>query len=405
MNDVVPKFYYNIKSLDELLDRDKQREEDGFPKKIRLGKIAKPGKGNKIVIVPTTIEEKFYHDDRFDDTNEWDDNEQPQDTGTAEGEEGDIIGERSLYDENEGDEGDDSQAGQGSGGDHESDSESYQLGKVLTEKFKLPNLKDKGKKKSITKYVFELNDRNYGDGQVLDKKQTLSKIIKTNIALDRVNCDRPIDTENLIISPKDFVYRVLTKQKDFESQAVVFFVRDYSGSMGGKPTEIVCAQHVMLYSWLMYQYKERVQTRYIVHDTEAKEVPDFNTYYNMNIAGGTSILSAFKMINKIVDEENLIRDNNIYIFYGGDGDDWRENDSEFVKQLQHTLTYVNRLGITIVRRNWGYDSRSHTEFEKFLYQNRFMSKNTMDRLQMDVIRESADDDRIIEGIKKLVQEV
>ena len=37
---------------------------------------------------------------------------------------------------------------------------------------------------------------------------------------------------------------------------MVFFVRDYSGSMSGKPTELVVTQHVLIYSWLLYQYAQ-----------------------------------------------------------------------------------------------------------------------------------------------------
>ena len=56
-----------LRSIDELLDRDKQREKDGFPRKIQVGRLVKPGKGDKekIVVVPTTVEEKFLHDKRL----------------------------------------------------------------------------------------------------------------------------------------------------------------------------------------------------------------------------------------------------------------------------------------------------------------------------------------------------
>ncbi|MEE4314567.1 MAG: hypothetical protein V2J11_08700, partial [Desulfofustis sp.] len=37
----------SIRSIDKLLERDKQREEDGFPRKIRIGRIVKPGSGGK----------------------------------------------------------------------------------------------------------------------------------------------------------------------------------------------------------------------------------------------------------------------------------------------------------------------------------------------------------------------
>ena len=53
-----------MKALDELLERDRQREKDGFPRKIKVGRLVKPGKGGKgkIVVVPSTEEEKFVHD-------------------------------------------------------------------------------------------------------------------------------------------------------------------------------------------------------------------------------------------------------------------------------------------------------------------------------------------------------
>ncbi len=53
-----------VQSLDYLLERDKQREKDGFPRKIRVGKMVKPSQDgeDKIVIVPTTVEEKLFHD-------------------------------------------------------------------------------------------------------------------------------------------------------------------------------------------------------------------------------------------------------------------------------------------------------------------------------------------------------
>ncbi|ETR72515.1 MAG: hypothetical protein OMM_07464 [Candidatus Magnetoglobus multicellularis str. Araruama] len=36
-----------LKSLDELLDQDRKREDDGFPRKIRVGRLVRPGKGGK----------------------------------------------------------------------------------------------------------------------------------------------------------------------------------------------------------------------------------------------------------------------------------------------------------------------------------------------------------------------
>ena len=50
----------SIATLEELLERDKQREKDGFPKKIKIERIP-AGKG-KFVIIPFTEESKLFHD-------------------------------------------------------------------------------------------------------------------------------------------------------------------------------------------------------------------------------------------------------------------------------------------------------------------------------------------------------
>ena len=39
--------FASIRSLDEILEKDRQREKDGFPRKIRVGRMIKPGRGGK----------------------------------------------------------------------------------------------------------------------------------------------------------------------------------------------------------------------------------------------------------------------------------------------------------------------------------------------------------------------
>ena len=384
----------SVHSLDYLLERDAMREKDGFPRKIRVGKMVKPGRDgdDKVVVVPTTVEEKLIHDRiQLDDKG--------QDTGTGEGgsgdgEEGEVIGERPVRQEQQSGEG----AGQGEGGNHEMESNAYDLGRVLTEQFRLPNLRDKGKKRSLTRYTYDLTDKNRGFGQVLDKKSTLRRIIRTNIALKRIQQGRPVDATSLVMSPRDRIYRILSKEKDYESQAVVFFVRDYSGSMSGKPTELIVNQHVLIYSWLIYQYERQVETRFILHDTEAKEVEDFNVYYNSKVAGGTQVAAAYKLVNSIVKEEGLERDYNIYVFHGTDGDDWDTKGEEAIPQLKTMLGYANRIGITIAENGYGIPGR--TEVETYLKKSGLLEE-WRNRLRLDVLGKNATETRLIEGIKVL----
>ena len=380
-----------IHSIDELLERDKMREKDGFPRKIRVGKLVKPARGgkDKFVVVPTTVEEKFIHDRVPTGEGE-------PTGGTGEGEEGEVIGERPVRPEQGPGQGG---AGGGEGESHEMESSAYDLGKILTEKFELPNLKDKGKKSSLTRYTYDLTDKNRGFGQLLDKKATLRKILETNINLGNVPDITDIDTTRFLISPKDKVYRILSREIDYESQALVFFLRDYSGSMEGKATELVASQHVMIYSWLLYQFARQVESRFILHDNEAKEVPDFHTYYNLQVAGGTKVASAYRLVNDIVERESLAKEYNIYVFHGTDGDDWDSDGVEAIPELKKMLTYSNRIGITIAEH--GYSESRNTEVERYLNKSELL-KEMPGLLRLDVMDEDAEESRLIEGIKKLI---
>jgi len=385
---------HHLSALEELLERDKLREKDGFPRKIRIGRLVKPGKGGKekIILVPTTVEEKFIHDTRKKEEEE----KGGSSGGSGEGQEGEVIGEEPVHGtEGAGTGG----SGQGEGDGHEIQSSAYDLGRILSEKFELPNLKDKGKKRSLTRYTYDLTDRHKGSGQLLDKKATLRNIIETNIGLGNINGSDEIDPSRLLVSPSDKVYRILSKEKDYESQAMVFFLRDYSGSMTGKPTEVVVAQHVLIYSWLLFQYEKQVETRFILHDTDAKEVPDFYTYYSSSVAGGTRVGSAYRLVNEIVEASSLARDYNIYVFHGTDGDDWDSDGSQTIPEIKKILAYCNRIGVTVAERSSG--KLGNTAVERYIRKSGLLDEYPK-QIRLDTVDEGTTEGRLIEGIRKLL---
>lgn len=383
-------YFQRLGSIEDLLERDLQREKDGFPRKIRIGRIIKVGQGGgkeKIVVVPSTVEEKLIHDIR-----EGESQQEEQSGGSGEGEEGQVIGQESVHGpEGAGTGG----AGQGEGGDHEIESSAFDLGRILTEKFALPNLIEKGeKKRSLKKFVYDLTDRHKGSGQLLDKKATLRKIIETNISLNNLPDFPEIDPTRLLVTPQDNVYRILSREQEFESQAMVFFIRDYSGSMSGKPTELVVTQHVFIYSWLLFQYDRQVETRFILHDTEAKEVPDFGAYTRLSVAGGTKVVSAYRMVNEMVEKESLARDYNIYVFHGTDGDDWDSEGSETITELRKMVAYSSRVGITVAKSGG-------STLESTIRNSRILEEY-LKQIRMDVIEEDVEETRLIEGIRRLI---
>ena len=380
----------SLESFEELLKRDAQREQDGFQKKIKIKQIlAGPG---KVIIVPYVEEEKLIHG-MFEPNAE-------QDNGIAghgDGEVGEVIDEIPIGGEGAGEgESEDSQAGQGHG-EHEIEAEAYKLGKALSEKFQLPNLKDKGKKIPTNEYTYDLTDRHKGSGQFLDKKATLRSIVKTNAALGRIDKGN-VDASKLIVGPQDKVYRVLSREKVWKSQAVVFFLRDYSGSMSGDPTKIILTQHLMIYTWLLVQYEKLVIPRFIVHDAEAREV-QADAYFQKSTPGGTFIASGYKKINEIVEGESLARDYNIYVFQGTDGEDWDREGNEAIPEIEKILGYANRMGVSVLKHPYRIDKES--EFEQYVTKGNFVEQKEIFRMHV-MPSQGVTEEQNVEAIKALI---
>jgi len=364
-------------SFEELLKRDAQREKDGFKKKIRIRRILSGS--DKVIAIPFVVEEKLIHGN-FEPTGEHGLDE----AGHGEGEVGDIIGEIPLSESGEDGDGDEKieneepKAGEGEG-EHGIETEAYQLGKELSEELKLPDLRDKGKKVPTDEYVYDLTDRHKGSGQFLDKKATLISVVKSNIALGRID-KHNIDTTKLVVGPQDKIYRILSKERVWKSQAVVFFLRDYSGSMEGDPTKAILSQHLMIYSWLLFQFKRLVIPRFFVHDFEAEEV-SVEAYFTKTTNGGTFIPSVYQEVNRVVEKNNLARDYNIYVFQGTDGDDGDDGE-EAIPEIEKILSYVNRMGVSVLKSFRHLELKQETQFEQYIKAGNFTDRKDVFRMHL-----------------------
>lgn len=391
-----------IEPMEELLQRDKQREEDGFSKKIKYRRV--PAGAGKIITIPFVEEEQLIHGDFEPDLNP-ENNEEKEDIdetlGHGEGEEGSVIGNIPIRDEyGEGGEGE-PQPGEGSGGEHEIEEKAYQKGIELSIEYKLPNLKEKGEKVPTNEFVYDLTDRHKGSGQVLDIKETQKKIVETNVILGKIDKDN-IDTTNMIVSPTDMIYRVLSKERVWKSQAVVFFVRDYSYSMYGEPTRIIVEQHMIIYAWLMLQYESLVIPRFFVHDTEAKEVSP-NQYFRLVAGGGTLIQSVYEEINKTVESEALNKNYNIFVFQGTDGDDWNDSSGRgAITELRKMLNYVNRMGICVLKHPYWNDARIKTVFEQYIENSGLLNREDILRVCAMSQDGNITEEKNADAVKKMI---
>ena len=398
-----------LETLDDLVERDAQRERDGFGRKIKFRRIlVGPG---RVISVPFVEEEQLSHDAREpkniaglgqfldDDDGNGDITQSP---GSGEGDVGDVIGKVPLpLGGGSGGDGDGDGNGPDAGdeaGDH-SEEEAYALGKQLTEKLELPNLTEKKKRFPTDEYTYDLTDRNRGAGQVLDKKETLKRIAKTNLILGRVTKDNP-DPTKMVINPHDRVYRVLARERIWKSQAVVCFLRDYSGSMWGEPTEALVSQHLMIYAWLLVQYERRVIPRFFIHDTEAREVTP-QQYFGLVAGGGTLIASGYKKINEIVESEGLASEYDIFLFQGSDGDDFDSRGIQAIPEMEKILGYVSRMGVTLFQHPYYQAQGQETSFEQYVAAAGFLERRDVFRMHV-MSSQNVTEEMNLEALKALI---
>ncbi len=88
---------------------------------------------------------------------------------------------------------------------------------------------------------------------------------------------------------EDKRYRSWSTTPQPQSNAVIIYMMDVSGSMGDEQKEIVRIESFWIDTWLRSQY-QGLESRYIIHDAVAKEV-DRDTFFHTRESGGTHDLS------------------------------------------------------------------------------------------------------------------
>jgi len=126
-----------------------------------------------------------------------------------------------------------------------------------------------------------------------------------------------------------------------QSNAVIIYMMDVSGSMGDEQKEIVRIESFWIDTWLRSQY-HGIESRYIIHDAMAKEV-DRDTFFKTRESGGTMISSAYKLCAKMIEDQYPSDRWNIYPFHFSDGDNWSVDDTHTCVELmkKDILPYVN----------------------------------------------------------------
>ncbi len=244
--------------------------------------------------------------------------QQQKGTGQGEGEVGESLGKKQP-----GQQGKAGEAGS-EAGEHELevDLSLEELAEILGEKLELPRIQPKGKKNMAVLERRFSGIRRIGPESLRHFKRTFREGLK------RAIMSGVYDPHNPVIVPEreDRRYRSWKETIIPENSAVLIYMMDVSGSMGEEQKELVRMTSFWLDTWLRSQYKQ-IESVYIVHDAQAKEV-DEHTFYRLREAGGTKISSAYELCATTIEARFNPQEWNIYLFHFSDGDNWGSEDNK-----------------------------------------------------------------------------
>jgi uncharacterized sporulation protein YeaH/YhbH (DUF444 family) len=224
-----------------------------------------------------------------------------------------------------------------------------ELAEILGEELELPRIETRGKKNVTSPRVKYSGVHTTGPESLRHFKRTYKQALKRQIASGTYDPNDPI----VVPTREDKRYRTWRLDPQPQSNAVVIYMMDVSGSMGDEQKEIVRIESFWIDTWLSSNYRG-LETRFIIHDAVAREV-DRDTFFHTRESGGTMISSAYKLCNSMVDADYDAGSWNIYPFHFSDGDNWSADDTRACVELltQQLLPRVNQFSYGQVESPYG----------------------------------------------------
>jgi uncharacterized sporulation protein YeaH/YhbH (DUF444 family) len=198
---------------------------------------------------------------------------------------------------------------------------------LLKEELELPLVLDKGQKSLQSEQAKYSHIVKQGPESLFDFKRTYKQALLRQISSNTYDATDPL----IVPLAEDKRYFSVNEVKKPEASAVIFYMMDVSGSMGEEQKEIVRLTSFWINIWIKAHYKN-LDTRFIVHDAQAKEV-DEHTFFHTKESGGTLISSAYYLCQDIIAKHYDPNDWNIYLFHFSDGDNWSVQDTEISLSL------------------------------------------------------------------------
>ncbi len=296
-------------------------------------------------------------------------------TGTGNEKKGDKIGSTGK------------QKGKGSGGAgneegkdiYETEITLEELMDYIVEDLDLPNLD----RKKYSEIIVQSTGRRRGyqrhgiRPRLAKKKTVMSKLSRKQgkkRALKEAGIDEEI--ERFPFREDDLRYYRVTQKPKKESNAVMIFIMDVSGSMDSSKKYLARSFFFVLSRFLRRKYNN-LAFEFISHTTTAKIVNEYE-FFHKGESGGTYISSGLNTALKLIQEKYNPNMWNIYPFYASDGDNWSEDNERALKAINDLCDVSNLCGYAELLPST-YSTTMYYRFNKEIDKKNFVSVIVKDK--------------------------
>jgi uncharacterized protein len=248
-----------------------------------------------------------------------------------------------------------------------------ELAEILGEELALPHIEPRGKKNISADKDRYIGIAKAGPESLRHFKRTFRQALRRQIISGVYD---PADPKIWPIR-EDKRYRSWKTVPDHESNAVIIYMMDVSGSMGEEQKEWVRLISFWIDTWLLHHYKG-VERRFIIHDAAAREV-DRETFFHTRESGGTRISSAYEVCLQLIREKFPPEENNLYPFHFSDGDNFSDDDEPALTFLHSIVEAANLFCYGQVEGSYGSGSFLKKMQEKFDGQQKIASATIRDK--------------------------
>lgn len=146
----------------------------------------------------------------------------------------------------------------------------------------------------------------------------------------------------------DLRFHNLVIKIDTQSNAVVFFIMDISGSMDVGKRYLAKAFLYLLWRFVKKRFHNKVEKVFIAHHTEAFEVSEFD-FFHLSSSGGTYISSGPLKVIEFIKTKYPVELWNIYPVHCSDGENSSDDNDKAIATLKELVKMANLVGFVEIK--------------------------------------------------------